>query len=199
LLGEVDVKEPVEEPVEEPVANWRPIETDLLTIRHYLAQNIADNPSAIEEGGESDSEDSLTMFVPNSQPVSMECPDLIETKNSGRNRACILPFCTMLSCPWDWQCVKQQRRRRGDDDDGLFPTGSQIYNEFRHLHVFEGASGRVVIHNVTGTRNYTTDSFVLSNVRPYVEEAKDDDIARLAIYQSKVFEKGLCRQYHHSS
>jgi hypothetical protein len=60
LLGEMDVEEPVEEPDEEPVGNWRPIETDLLPIRHYLAQNIADNPSAIEEGGESDSEDSLT-------------------------------------------------------------------------------------------------------------------------------------------
>jgi hypothetical protein len=48
--------------------------------------------------------------------------------------------------------------------DSTFFTGAEIYEQFRNLN-FEGSSGEVRISNKTGTRDHTTVSFVIWNVR----------------------------------
>ena len=45
---------------EEPVAQWKPIDTDFLPMRHPLAQNIANNPNVVKVEEESDAEHFFT-------------------------------------------------------------------------------------------------------------------------------------------
>ena len=54
---------------------------------------------------------------------------------------------------------------RAGKDKGFF-TGYDIFAEFRKLE-FDGASGNVLINNVTGTREYTSLNYVLWNVQRY--------------------------------
>ena len=49
-----------------------------------------------------------------------------------------------------------------------FFTGPSIYDYFRNL-TFEGTSGSVVVDPETGTRNFTTVTYVLWNVQNYAE------------------------------
>ena len=47
-----------------------------------------------------------------------------------------------------------------------FFTGPEIYDQFRNL-TFDGTSGRVILIPETGTRNYTSLTYVLWNVQTY--------------------------------
>jgi hypothetical protein len=69
-------------------------------------------------------------------------------------------------------------------------SGKQIYEQFL-VTEFEGASGRILFDNVTGTRDYLTHSFVLNNVRAYHEDGENDDgMQRFSMYPSQVYTKG---------
>jgi hypothetical protein len=69
-------------------------------------------------------------------------------------------------------------------------SGTQIYEQFL-VTDFEGASGRVVFDNVTGTRDFLTHSFVLNNVRVYQnDEEKDDGMQHFSMYPAQVYNQG---------
>jgi hypothetical protein len=61
--------------------------------------------------------------------------------------------------------------RAGTGENSTFFTGPDIYNEFRNLE-FEGASGRVLIDNTTGTRDYRSIDFVLWTLQIDTEEGE---------------------------
>jgi hypothetical protein len=77
--------------------------------------------------------------------------------------------------------------RAGQDNE--FFTGPEIYEEFRILD-FDGASGRVQIYNETGTREYTSLTFVLWNVQPY-DEVYEDGNPQVKLVPSAEYNDGI--------
>ena len=74
---------------------------------------------------------------------------------------------------------------RAGVENTVLPTGTEIFNAFLSTD-FEGASGRVLVNNVTGTRESSTHTFVLYNLRPYPTK----DLASFSVWPAKKYVNG---------